>query len=126
MTDTVFVAFGDNRSDTATLLLAAAEELGYEPGVVTVDHFSGSGGFRALEDVAEAAGLDPTDADEEFNKALEEARKHADDPDALNANPAADEKFADPGPGETPAEKPAAKKTTTKKAAAKKTAAKKS
>lgn len=37
MSDTVEVPFGDNPGETATLLLAAAEELGLDAGVVATD-----------------------------------------------------------------------------------------
>ena len=52
MSDTVYVP--GQTADNATLLLAAAEELEYEPFVVaTVD-----GGFNVPADVADKAGFD--------------------------------------------------------------------
>ena len=51
MGDKVEVAFGDNPSETATLLLAAAEELGLDQGVVgTVE-----GGFLVPSEVNDKA-----------------------------------------------------------------------
>jgi hypothetical protein len=50
----VVVPFGDNPGETATLLLAAAEELDQDQGVVrTVE-----GAFQVPADVAEKAGFD--------------------------------------------------------------------
>lgn len=133
MTDIVHVPYGDDRAETATLLLAAAEETKQDAGVVTIDHYSNS--FRVPADVAKQAGLDTFDPDAEFKAAVEAARKTADDPNVLNVNAAEieGEKFADPGPtaqeaqaSEAPAKKTAAKRPAAKKTAAKKTAAKKS
>lgn len=49
----VVVSFGDNPSETATLLLAAAEDLGREPGVVR----TGEGVFYVTADLAKKAGV---------------------------------------------------------------------
>lgn len=50
----VAVPFGDNPSDTAVLLLAAAEETGRDQSVVR----SSSGVFYVPADLAEKAGLE--------------------------------------------------------------------
>ena len=57
--DTVVVS--EVSSDNAVLLLAAAEELGLDPSVVTV---SGGEGFSAPRAVAEKAGLAPDEEPE--------------------------------------------------------------
>lgn len=49
----VVVSFGDNPKETATLLLAAAEDLGREPGVVR----TGEGVFYVTADLAKKAGV---------------------------------------------------------------------
>jgi hypothetical protein len=54
MSDEVEVPFGDNPSDTATLLLAAADKLELDPGVVR----TGSNVFMVPKDVADEAGVD--------------------------------------------------------------------
>jgi hypothetical protein len=51
MSDEVAVPFGDNPSDQATLLLAAAEDLGLDPGVVRTTE----GGFAVPEEVNDKA-----------------------------------------------------------------------
>lgn len=53
--DEVSVEFGDVPSETATLLLAAAEELGLDASVVRV---SSDGGFLVPEEVAKKAKID--------------------------------------------------------------------
>lgn len=53
----VLVPYGDDMKDTAVLLLAAAEDKGYEPYVVR--HQPEDFGFRVPEDVAEAAKVKP-------------------------------------------------------------------
>jgi hypothetical protein len=58
--DEVFVEYGDSAGDTATLLLAAAEELELDVGVVR----SVEGGFMAPQEVAEQAGFEITEEDE--------------------------------------------------------------
>lgn len=60
MSDNVRVPRGDSISDTATLLLAAAEEKDLPASVVTV---SSLGGFLVPEEIAKAAGLDYEDPD---------------------------------------------------------------
>jgi len=74
MSDNVKVPYGDSASDTATLLLAAAEEKGLGPQVVGVDS---SGYFTAPEEVVKAAGLESVDPDKEFNDEIEKARAEA-------------------------------------------------
>ena len=66
MTDNVNVDQGEHsQQDAATLLLAAAEELGLDPGVVRLST-SGSGpGFNAPEDVVKKAGLKAEKVEEE-------------------------------------------------------------
>lgn len=59
MADEVLIPYGDNASETAILLLGAADELGYEPFVVR--NQPEDGGFRVTEDVAEQAELSPAD-----------------------------------------------------------------
>jgi len=61
------VPFGDSASDTAVLLLAAAEALGLDQGVVK----TGTGVFIVPTEVAEAAKQDlpaPVDESEEAEK----------------------------------------------------------
>jgi hypothetical protein len=71
----VEVHFGDNAQDTATLLLAAAEDLKLEPTVVEV---RGTSTFSVPEEVAEKAGLKVTSADEdEQEKSKAPAKKAA-------------------------------------------------
>ncbi len=60
MSDIVTIPFGDSAQDTAVLLLAAVEDLGLEPSVVTTGSF---GNFFAPKEVAEAAGVDYIDDD---------------------------------------------------------------
>jgi len=57
----VEVAFGDEPSDTATLLLAAAEDLELEPGVVKT---TSTGTFIVPSDVAKKAGVKPVEDNE--------------------------------------------------------------
>jgi len=59
MSNKVRVPYGDNRSETATLLLAAAEE-SKDFGVDDVQ-VSSYGGFLVPEEVAKGAGLDYED-----------------------------------------------------------------
>jgi hypothetical protein len=51
MSETVDVAFGDNPSDQAVLLLAAAEDLGLDPDVVKTTE----GGFAVPKEVHDKA-----------------------------------------------------------------------
>lgn len=53
MSDEVVVPFGDNREETAVLLLAAAEEAGVDPSVVRTGSFE----FFVPKEIAEAAGV---------------------------------------------------------------------
>jgi hypothetical protein len=61
----VEVPYGESASDTATLLLAAAENLELAPGVVQT---TSDGVFLVPEEVAKKAGLDTVD-DEAEDKA---------------------------------------------------------
>lgn len=127
MTNTVHVPFGDNMAETATLLLAAAEETDSPAYVVVVDHFTNS--YVVPEDVAKQAGLDSFDPDADFAKEVKAAENSDLSIDASNVE---GERFADPGPmvveapeAPKPAKKAAAKKATAKKATARKSTAKK-
>lgn len=60
MSDNVEVPF-DNAADQATLLLAAAEELDMEAGVVQTTSF----GFLVPAEVAKKAGLEPKESEDE-------------------------------------------------------------
>lgn len=121
MTDTVHVPFGDNMAETATLLLAAAEETDNPAYVVVVDHFTNS--YVVPAEVAKKASLDSYDPDEDFAKEVEAAQGSDLSIDASNVE---GERFADPGPSviEAP-EKPAPAKKAAAKRPAKKAAAKK-
>lgn len=56
MSDEVEVEYGDNPGDQATLLLAAASELGLDPSVVKVtSHGSSGGSFTVPAEVNEKA-----------------------------------------------------------------------
>jgi microcystin degradation protein MlrC len=137
MTNEVFIPNSD--ADTAVLLLDAAEKKEQDPGVVRLS--TAPSGYWAPEDVAKAAGVDyrEDDSDEEFEKAVEEARKEAAqreggfkivtlDVDSAKAEAEAqrgDDGEQKPAAKKTPAKAPA-KKTAAKKAPAKKAAAKKS
>lgn len=95
MTMTATVKFGDSAGDTATLLLAAAEELELPADVVTTNSDSE---FQVPVEVAQKAGVDYESDDEESDE---------------------------PKPAKKTAKKTAAKKTAAKKTAkksAKKTA----
>lgn len=62
-------------SDNATYLLAAAEELGLDPGVVQVDH--SAGGFTAPAEVVDRAGLGETRAEAPVQRTARTAKKAA-------------------------------------------------
>ena len=62
MSKEVEVPYGDSAAETATLLLAAAEEKGLDPSVVRSGSF---GTFRVPEEVAKAAKVDTVSDDEE-------------------------------------------------------------
>jgi hypothetical protein len=109
MSDTVHVPFGDNMSETATLLLAAAEETDTPVASVVVDHFTNS--YVVPADVAKKAGLDTYDPDAEFAAEVKAAEGTNIDVDTST--------IGDPE-AEPPAKKAAAKKSTAKKTAAKK------
>lgn len=122
MTDLVRVPAGDNISDTATLLLAAAEAKGNDFTAADVlTNTSGPGfGFVVPAELAKTAGLDsepygvPDPAVATVEQTTETAQAKAEAP-KTPAKKAAKK---------APAKKTAAKKTTAKKTAAKKTAAK--
>jgi hypothetical protein len=138
MGDMVHVPFGDNRAETATLLLDAAEKSkDHEQSVVAVDHYNNT--FVVPEEIAKSAGLKTVDPDADFAKEVEAARKAAETKEGKSgellsvsgyeveggqANQQKAQAESEEAPA--PAKKAAAKKTTAKKAAAKKTAAKKS
>lgn len=69
----VLIPYGDDAAKTATLLLGAAEEKGYEAYVVR--HQPDSAGFRVPEDVAKAAKLDAADTEAEEAEAEAQRRK---------------------------------------------------
>lgn len=71
----VKVPYGDKPSDTATLLLAAAEEKGLEASVVRTDSFGRA--FIVPDEVADAAGVDTL----EEPKATEESTSGEDEGD---------------------------------------------
>ena len=79
MSDTeVRIPFGDNPSETATLLLAAAEEVREDQSVVR----TAEGAFVAPRDVADRAGVDydrPDDEPESDNKPTSEQPTESDD-----------------------------------------------
>lgn len=120
----VSVPYGDNPGDTATLLLAAVEEIdGLEAGVVVAE--PGSGTFTVPEEVAKKAGLDTVDLDADLKAAVEEAKKTPELPSQSVTNEETEVK-AQVARSEADSDKPApAKKTTAKKTTARKTAAKK-
>jgi hypothetical protein len=147
MTDSneVFVPYGDSASDTATLLLAAAEEKGLDPGVVKS---TSDGGFRVEKALASKAGVDfREDDDGEGDEDYGVDQKQADDDARLRASEeatrAAQQANTDPnqqsieeqtttsdGPtpentGKTEPVKRTAKKSTARKTAAKKSTTKK-
>jgi hypothetical protein len=107
----VLIPYGDSAKDTATLLLGAADDAGFEPYVVR--HQPDDAGFRVPEEVAKKAKLKPVDEEAQAQVAEEE---RAAELERANAE-------ANPEPEET--EEKSSARRTTKKAAAKKTAAKK-
>lgn len=60
----VEVPFGEDAGETATLLLAAAEDLELDPGVVR----TGTGVFLAPPDVVKKAGVKTSDDDDKPTK----------------------------------------------------------
>lgn len=110
MSDTVHVPFGDNMSETATLLLAAAEETDTPVASVTVDHFTNS--YVVPAEVAKKAGLSTVDPDADFAKEVKAAEGTDIEVDTST--------IGDPSAEPAPAKKAAAKKSTAKKTAAKK------
>lgn len=77
MSDEVLVPYGENMQETATLLLGAADEKGYD--VYVVRHQPDDSGFRVPADVAKAAGLKPVDEEKQAEVEAEEAREHAEE-----------------------------------------------
>jgi hypothetical protein len=69
----VYVAYGDNAADTATLLLASAEKKHDNQGLVR----SVEGGFYVPKDVADDAGVDYDKGDDEDGSATEQDEKKA-------------------------------------------------
>lgn len=100
----VYVSYGDNASDTATLLLAAAEELDQPAGVVRT---SGWDWFIVPKDVAEQADVDYSDDEPGSVQGTVAGQVDANDP---NPQPAEGE------PEAKPASKRATKKTASKSA----------
>lgn len=103
--DEVFVAYGDSPSDTAVLLLDAAEKAEQDASVVR----SVEGGFYVPEDIAKSAGVDYGDGAETSTPATVPAEATDEKPAAKKA-----------------AKKAPAKRTPAKKATAKKAAPKRS
>jgi len=105
----VLVPYGDNASETATLLLGAVDELD-DVEVFQVRNQPEDGGFRVPEEVAKKAGLKAVDEEKEAAQAEEERRE------------ALAEADQETGPGDIddepqkPARKRAAKKTAKKTA----------
>jgi len=74
MADEVLVPYGEKPSETATLLLGAADELDLEPFVV--HNQPEDGGFRVPEEVAKKAKLKGADSDD-AEAVAEQAQKQA-------------------------------------------------
>ena len=129
MSNEVYVPVGESTSDTAVLLLEAAEKQEQRPDVVR--YVTTPPGFFTPKEIAKAAGVDyrEDDSDEGFTEEVEEARaaeekraKQAEAEVETEAKKAPTKKAA----AKAPAKKTAAKKTTAKKTAAKKTTSKES
>lgn len=113
MSDEVLVPYGDDSSETATLLLGAADDKGYEPWVVR--HQPDDAGFRVPADVAKAAGLKPVDEDKQAEVEADEARERSEEQQRIAAENQGDNSPAAPDkPAKKTAKKTAAKKTTSK------------
>ena len=69
----VYVAYGDDAAETATLLLAAAEKEHEDQTLVR----SVEGGFYVPKDVADEAGVDYDTGDDEDGSATEQDDKKA-------------------------------------------------
>jgi len=115
MSDEVLIPYGEDASETATLLLGAADDEGLEPWVVR--HQPDDAGFRVPPQVAKSAGLKPVDEEAVADAEADEARERAEEMIQAQAD-ASGEGAEDQKPKRT------AKKTTAKKAAAKKTTSK--
>jgi hypothetical protein len=110
----VHVPFGDSAADTATLLLAAAEELdGFEANVVKVNHDNG-GGFTVPEEVAKAAKLKPEDPNAEFQAEVDSIKEGSELPSQTVTSEEAEVKQQADLAAKAPAKKAAAKKSTAK------------
>lgn len=92
MSDIVLIPYGDDAGEVATDLLKAATDLGLDP-VHAVKNQPDDGGFRVVEEVAQAAGYG--------------------EPDEPEKDPA-DEPEKKPARKRAPAKKTAAKKTAKK------------
>lgn len=122
--DIVKIPFGDSASDTATLLLAAAEDKELDPNVITTD---GHGNFYAPKSVAKKAGVEHESAEEP-----DVPRNDAPglDPDVVPPEVAADHMGEEDTvgvtgtPDEPPQDQAEAKKAPARKAPAKKAAKK--
>lgn len=115
--DDVLVPYGEKPSETATLLLGAADELGYEPWVVR--NQPEDGGFRVTPDVAKKAKLKGSDPETIQAEAQEQAE--ADQARLAEEQAKATQSDAEEKP-KRQTRKRTAKKAPAKKAAAKKTA----
>lgn len=104
MSEDMLIAYGDKPSDTAVLLLGAADKLGLEAWVVR--NQPEDNGFRVPEEVAQEAGL---------------AKKASAPAKPANQGDQVDQNADDGSAKKTPAKKTAAKKTAAKKTAAKNT-----
>ena len=118
MSNEVQVEYGDSAKETATLLLAAAEESEQDASVVR----TGNGVFYVPEDVAKKAGVEYGDKTR-IGQPRHGENQPRQEEDQSNSPDASD---SDEAPTKAPAKKSAAKKATAKKSAAKKSTAKKS
>lgn len=128
MSNSVRVPFGESQADTATLLLAAAEESkDFNVDAVTVSSY---GGFLVPEELAKSAGVDYEDEGKAMGHVYSDEEIAAAEGDDISVDGyEAQEGASRPAESEpeqdTPAKKAPAKKAATKKAAAKKAPAKK-
>ena len=123
----VLVPYGDTPSETATLLLGAADELGHEPYVVR--NQPDDGGFRVPEEVAKKAkmGKQAISEEEQAKAAEQQVRDDAAAAEKAQAEQAAADSGEQMGVGQQEPKAPAKRtpaKRTAKKTAAKKTASK--
>jgi hypothetical protein len=101
----VLVPYGDDPSETATLLLGAVEELD-DVEVFQVRNQPEDGGFRVPEEVAKEAGLKPVDEEQQAADEAEVRRADLEGDDEPESKPAPRKRAA--------AKKTAAKKTSSK------------